>query len=288
MAPGTAATHALPVPKPRSDPLETRLDALYATPPAGFVALRNALAQELAREHDPRADEVRRLPRPTVPVWALNFAARSEPDRIKALLAGADAVIKAHRLALGGARRDVLREANQALATALERATSSATRLAGVSGHPLSSSMLGRVRATLRALAFGSPEARGRLRAGRVLAESSDTGVDTLKSLSPLPADPRAGTRESTPARKRQMKERERALAVARREATAAEEHFATAASTAVRARQEAEEAQRRADEMRERTRDAERELQVAGRQRDEARRRLVDLGFGSDQPHPP
>jgi hypothetical protein len=84
----------------------------------------------------------------------------------------------------------VLREANQALAAALERATSSATRLAGAAGHPISSSMAGRVRATLRALAFGDPEARRRLRSGRVLAESSDTGLDALRHLPfrvPLP-----------------------------------------------------------------------------------------------------
>jgi hypothetical protein len=56
---------------------------MHASPAPGFVALRNALAHELAREHDPRADEVRRLPRPTVPVWAINFVARAEPDRIR-------------------------------------------------------------------------------------------------------------------------------------------------------------------------------------------------------------
>ena len=274
------------MPKPPSDPLEARLDALHASSPAGFVALRDALAQELAREHDPRADEVRRLPRPTVPVWAINLVSRAEPDRIQAFLADADEVIKAHRLVLGGTERDVLREANQALAAALERAISSATRLAGAAGHPISNSMAGRVRATLRALAFGDPEARGRLRSGRVLAESSDTGLDALKALSPLPAELRARAREISPPRQPVTKERGRALALASREAAGAEKLFARAASMAARIRKEAEDAQRRADEMKEQSRDAERELQLAARQRDEARRRLADLGVGAEQPH--
>lgn len=263
-----------PMPKPRPDPVESRLDALHATPPGGFVALRNALARELARAHDPRAEDVARLPRPTLPVWAINLSASAEPGPIAGLLTAAQHVVKAYRLVLGGGGRDVLLEANDALARLVEQATSSAARSAASGGHPLSTDMLGRVRSTLRALALGDAEGRERLRAGRVVVESTETGLKTLASLEPIGVRPAARAVSAAPPRPHDAPAR--AVTDARAEAEAAERRLARATEAAQRLRREAAATQRRADESAARARDAEREVGQAAEQAREARARLV------------
>jgi chromosome segregation ATPase len=143
--------------------------------------------------------------------------------------------------------------------------------------------MLGRVRTTLRALAFGDAEGRERLRAGRVLAEATGTGLNSLEALSPLGS--RASLRsDRRPKRERQReeKERERALAAARREAQAAERDLARASAVVARLRHEAEDAQARANEKKQQSRDAEGELAQVARRVEDVRRRVAELEGGS------
>src|SRR5439155_128287 len=66
--------------------LEQELDGLYGLPLDEFTAARNRLARTLAQEGDPRAEEVRRLPKPTPAVWAINQLARREPRAVRRLL----------------------------------------------------------------------------------------------------------------------------------------------------------------------------------------------------------
>jgi hypothetical protein len=121
------------------------------------VEERNAVAQKLASSGDACAKEVKALPRPTIPVWAVNLVVRGEPRIIQTLLDAADAVVKAHRLLLGGSSGEVLHEADRALNAALEQMVLAASHAAKAGGHQLSMPMVQRVRATLRALALGSP-----------------------------------------------------------------------------------------------------------------------------------
>ena len=172
------------------DRIDPRVDALHATPPDEFVARRDAVARELAAAGDPGAAEVRKLPRPTLPVWAVNLAARREPAATEALLEAGDEVVRAHGLVLGGGSGEALLRANRALGEALERAVAAAARLAAEEGRALSISMSGRVRSTLRSMAVGDPAGRDLLRGGRVSAESATTGLEALGRLGfPRPSD---------------------------------------------------------------------------------------------------
>jgi hypothetical protein len=279
------------MPKRAPDSTEARIDALHVTPPREFVAKRNALARELGAIRDPRAAEVKTLPRPTLPVWSINLTAREDPAVVQSLLASGEQVVRAHRLVLGGASGEALLQANRALGAALEQAVARATRFAKEGGHPLSISLVSRVRATLRSMALGERPARDLLESGRVLAESARTGLEGLEGLSPIRARPQAAPRK-TPHADRAARERatvaaresaresarERArLAAARRNALTAEKDLGKADAAVARLRGEAEEAQRRADEARNRLHDAEARVVEARRRLEEARRLSAD-----------
>src|SRR5207248_2616268 len=60
---------------------------LYGLPLAEFTSARNEVARRLKAEgDDAAAEEVRSLRKPTVPVWAINRLARTEPAAVRGLL----------------------------------------------------------------------------------------------------------------------------------------------------------------------------------------------------------
>jgi hypothetical protein len=73
--------------------LDAALDELFATPPEGFTAARNALAKALkAEKRKAEADEVTALRKPGRLVWALNQLGLENDDALDPLLAAADDV----------------------------------------------------------------------------------------------------------------------------------------------------------------------------------------------------
>jgi hypothetical protein len=73
--------------------LDSALDELFATPPEGFTAARNALAKALrAEKRKDEADEVTALRKPNRLVWALNQLALEEDDALEPLVEAAEAV----------------------------------------------------------------------------------------------------------------------------------------------------------------------------------------------------
>src|SRR5689334_21567468 len=73
--------------------LDSALDELFATPPEGFTAARNALAKALkAEQRKADADEVTALRKPGRLVWALNQLALDEDDTLEPLLEAAEVV----------------------------------------------------------------------------------------------------------------------------------------------------------------------------------------------------
>jgi len=270
-----------PVAESPLDPVDARIDALHASPPDDFVASRNALAKDLARDHDPRSASVIRLAKPTVPVWAINVTARAEPSTVRALLNAAEQVLQAHRAILGGADRSVLMKAIQDFSAALQETVAAVVKRAESAGHALSTSMAGRVRTTVRSLALAEGQAHDALRRGRVLAESSDTGLEALSSLPnarlrPLPK------RNDGSRHRRERERRDRALAEARKEVLGAEQELKKASALAARLRKEAEGAEHRAEEKRVRAREAEEGVQVATLALEQARRRHDALEVAS------
>jgi hypothetical protein len=120
--------------------LDARLEALFATAPAEFVATRDALVRELRAEgRDDDAASVKALRRPTVAVAAVNRTAREHKDDVAALLdVGARlTALQADRTAdrdelrgLTRERRALLHRLTEAAANATERPDAARTSIA--------------------------------------------------------------------------------------------------------------------------------------------------------------
>jgi hypothetical protein len=94
------------------DDLEARIDELYASPPDGFTASRDALAKELkAAGDDEDAKRVKALRKPVVPAAAVNRLAHDDPDAIAEVLALGTRLRAEQRRAISGGDVDALREA---------------------------------------------------------------------------------------------------------------------------------------------------------------------------------
>lgn len=207
--------------------VEQRVDALYALPLAEFTQARNALAQEL--KEDGKADDaacVQALAKPSLPVWGINQAARTDKVSVRRLLKAADALRAAQERALAGKGGDLAdaqqreREAVRALARAAVAAI----------GH---STQADRIERTLSAAAL-DPDARQLLQAGRLTEELEPAGFGVLAGMKlklpppPKPAKPkrddqrerlRRELRAAADEAERRARELEVAAAQARREA---------------------------------------------------------------------
>ena len=199
------------------------------------------------------AAEVKKLAKPSVPVWTANQLARREPGELRALLRSAEELRKAQQKALAGKgvadlqkRLDEQRRAVRALAR-LGR------DILADEGRTVSDAIVERIAKTLDAAALDEGS-RFLLRAGRLTEEVEPLGFDALAGMSVTPAGGRRTTAKAKPkggavadARRRlqeaQRKARERA-----REATHADREADRAESAAAKARSGAREARERAD----------------------------------------
>lgn len=199
------------------------------------------------------AAEVKKLAKPSVPVWTANQLARREPGELRALLRSAEELRKAQQKALAGKgvadlqkRLDEQRRAVRALAR-LGR------DILADEGRSVSDAIVERIAKTLDAAALDEGS-RFLLRAGRLTEEVEPLGFDALAGMSVTPAKGRRTAAKAKPkggavadARRRlqeaQRKARERA-----REATHADREADRAESAAAKARSGAREARERAD----------------------------------------
>ena len=199
------------------------------------------------------AAEVKKLAKPSVPVWTANQLARREPGELRALLRSAEELRKAQQKALAGKgvadlqkRLDEQRRAVRALAR-LGR------DILADEGRTVSDAIVERIAKTLDAAALDEGS-RFLLRAGRLTEEVEPLGFDALAGMSVTPAGGRRTVAKAKPkggavadARRRlqeaQRKARERA-----REATHADREADRAESAAAKARSGAREARERAD----------------------------------------
>ncbi|MEU5275311.1 hypothetical protein AB0G87_02705 [Streptomyces asoensis] len=236
--------------------VEDLLDALYATPPSGFVARREELA--VAAKRDGRADDARRIHaarRPTLAAWAANVLLRTQPRESERFLELGRALREAYRtLDAEGVRE--LSEQRRSIVSALSR---QAAELAREAGHRLSEAALRDVESTLRAV-LADQDAADRWAAGR------------LESALVPPADFPSGGATARPARRPARPEPERRQARSRAEDELAERRRRRREQLAD-ARRAAEEAERRLGELEAARADAEASLQEAGDLADRAHR---------------
>lgn len=258
----------------------TAIDQLAAVPLDEFVAERKRLAKELRGAGDrDGAAEVAKLPKPTLPAWALNHLAREDPGAAGEWLNAAEALRKAstHAAEVGG---DELRAAMAAHREATRRLVAAVRERV-----PLSEPMLDRVRALLQS-ATVDPRVAERLRGGG-LVEGGDDDDPAPPEPAPEGAKPSARPkRAKQPAPAKPDPDDERRAASARAEKARAElERRAGVASAELeRLREEADEreaaaaaADERSEAARRTLRRSESEASAARGAADDARAAVAD-----------
>ncbi|HEY6319808.1 MAG TPA: hypothetical protein VI462_18195 [Acidimicrobiia bacterium] len=208
----------------RSSPtaLDRALDELYAASPEEFVLVRARLERELrdAGEADAAAD-VRARRRPNLAAWACNQLARTNPEGVAALLDATQRVVDAQARAGPGALAAALRDAARERNELVDRLTDAA--VGGLRGRvPQPDGYRASIAATLDAASLEAEHA-DELRTGRLTrALAAPAGFGPLGvPRAAVPADDERGAAERA----------REALAVAKRDATAAANAAKTAAS---------------------------------------------------------
>jgi hypothetical protein len=194
---------------------------LYGLPLGDFVRARDALAAELGKAgRDQEADEVRRLAKPSVPVWAINQLARQSPAAVESLIQAVDRLKAAQ---LGRRPGAELREATGAEREAIGRLRAEAgTILTAAGPRAPTAATLERIAGTLLAAAAGL-SSRAALRHGILREEIERPGFEVFggaRPAEPPPARSKGAAGASPAERPGESLQRARtALAAARDEA---------------------------------------------------------------------
>jgi hypothetical protein len=259
---------------------DDRADALYGLPLDRFVPERDALAKELRADGDrARADEVRRLPKPTRAAWAVNRAIREHPERARALADSARLLGEAQRELMAGGDASSLREAGERARAAVDALVAAAP----ASGEATAD----KVRETLHA-ATVDPDVLADVAAGRVVREQVASGFGGAAAPGPArgrgsrprpkkkggPAAPTAAEQKA-----REAKEQKARAAAARDEARQreklrrAKEAEAAAGDDLAAARRALEQVESAVADRRAQVREAQARVKDARRRRERAER---------------
>jgi hypothetical protein len=157
------------------------LEELYAAEPDSFVEVRKRLVRELRAEG--RADdaaELAALRKPAVPVFLANRLARERPLQVKKLVNDATRLAGAQRRGDPTAVRKAQAELKDSVGSLLGEA-------AALNGKPLSDDVQRRLTSTLRAAAV-DPALSGLLRRGVLADELEPSGFQALAGVQIEPA----------------------------------------------------------------------------------------------------
>jgi hypothetical protein len=206
------------------------------------------------------AADVKKLAKPSIPVWAANQLARREPGEVRALLRSAEELRKAQERALSGTGADDLRDRLAQQRKAVRALAHLARDMLADEGRSASDAIVERIAKTLDAAALDE-DSRSQLRAGRLTDELEPPGFDALAGI--------AATRPQTPSRAGRAPSRT-AVAEARRRVQQAQRDARSRGREAADAGREAERAEAAAAE-------AGKAAQTARERADEAERALAD-----------
>jgi hypothetical protein len=227
---------------------QDEVDRLYGLPLEDFTKERNAAAARIRKEGDgERAEEIKALPKPTLPAWAVNQLARRNEVLVRALLRAGERLRAAQEKALAGKGAGALREATREERDVVQRLVAEAREVLPRPSQPL----LERIAETLRAAAVDE-EGRELLKRGRLTRElSAGSGFAALEGM-PTAQSPRQreATREQDDRaeRKRRLEAARERVTELRREARDRERDARDAEREAERMRAIAEEAARARD----------------------------------------
>ena len=283
---------------------DTELDALFQLPLAEFTAARNALAARLKKAGaGDVAEQIKALPKPSVPAWTVNqlfFRKRGEFDR---LIATGERFRQAQASHLAGKPTDIRGplEARRAALAGLAKLAAATLKQAGNSPTP---DTMRRITTTLEALStYGAlPDAP---RGGRLTDDVEPPGFETLAALVPRIGKSSGGTGPSRvipfqhkvkppkPAKKntsgeedarREAAERKERLAAARALVQDAERTLRDARRDAQRAEEALKKAAARAKETEKEKAEAEQRLEKAAADADAARKQARQVAAQAEE----
>jgi hypothetical protein len=166
----------MPIPE---ETLQAEIDGLYALPLDEFTPTRDELARRLRSEGDRDASAaVKRLRKPNLIAWALNYVRHRDPALIDGLIEGGEGLQEAQQQLVAGGERGVLRDAVAEERRLVDEVVARAEQELHAAGHPVSATVQSKLWATVHAAAV-IPDPRDLLRAGRLLRdyEVSDLGL---------------------------------------------------------------------------------------------------------------
>ena len=155
---------------------DEELERLYGVQLSEFTRARDGLARELRQAGEREAaDEVKALPKPSLPAWAVNQLARKEPMQMRALTTAGERLRKAQAELLEGRGPDELQAALQRQRDVVGALVESAKRILEEAGQAATENTLERVRGTLTAAAADQEGAR-LVERGRLTKELDPAG----------------------------------------------------------------------------------------------------------------
>lgn len=216
------------------------------------------------------AADVKKLAKPSIPVWAANQLARREPGEVRALLRSAEELRKAQGRALSGTGADDLRDRLAQQRKAVRALAHLARDMLADEGRSASDAIVERIAKTLDAAALDE-DSRSQLRAGRLSEELEPPGFDALAGIATTgPQTParagRAPSRTAVAEAGRRVQQAQRDARSRGREAADAEREAERAEAAAAEAGKAAQTARERADEAERALADAEAALREAQR----------------------
>jgi hypothetical protein len=254
------------------------LDPLYTVPLGEFTRYRNALAARLKAEgRRDAADAVRRMKRPSTPVWAVNALAREQADALRAFVDATDRLKRAQLT-----NPDAIGAASQAQRRALQALLRSSETILQRGRVRSTAQTIQRISGTLLG-AVADSEARSDLLHGRLTEERQAPGFEALAGARPRPKTTRSDAMRELPRRAsedRRTAEQEARQAAPARAADLAANVRALEAEAAARERAAAEaarvvsELERQLRQAETRARALRREARAAATAAERARRR--------------
>jgi hypothetical protein len=259
-----------------TDPIDERIDGLYAGELGRFTPERDALAKELAAEGDKDGSKrVKALRKPVVSAWALDVLAHEEPGEIDELLELGVRLRDAQRRAISGGDVEPFREATDERRHLVAELAGKATAILERSGS--ASAANGDAVVTTLEAAAADEEAGALLRSGRLvkpLRPPTSFGGEGLRVLE--------GGRQATTSSKPDPKVAE--VTRLERELRATEVRERRSAETVEREKGRVEELERKRSEGRERLRAAEAELRGISMETKRLTRELAKLKDSKDR----
>jgi hypothetical protein len=157
------------------------LTDLYRGPLEEFVARRTTLVRETRPTDPSAAEDIGKVRKPSVPVWAVDqLSIDHEQLLLELLAAGADARASQQAVAAQLETRETLLDAASRLRDAVEAAAGAADDVLGSAGHARGEETGRRIRATLQSAATGTAAERLALWRGTLDHEVASAGFGAL------------------------------------------------------------------------------------------------------------